>query len=196
MKKQVYGMVIRMELGLMVPPGKAPPTDLRGEWRSMGESQVLLGNRFGSRHRAYILHEAKFASLSLIKEVASMWAPHMTRVASHPFRETVAGTADVSLFFLLYHFVVERWREALLWSWTVAKHGGLDDEWSEEIMREAWLELGGTDSERNVTCKAGWRDTMNDDRIHEFLRKSGHPQVDQTVYVACKSFHALPPSPP
>lgn len=175
-----------MDLGIMVSPDKPRPDEPHGEWRSMGESNVLLSNRFGARHRPYVLHEAKASSMSLIRELSAMWAPHMARAATHPFRETVSGAGDVSLLFLMVHFVVERWREALLWSWTVAKHGGLDDEWTAEIMREAWLELGGGEGEPAVLVRAGLRETLEDDRVHAYLKESGHRQVDKTFYISCE----------
>lgn len=38
----VYGLVFRYDLGIMVGPDKPSPTEPHGEWRSMGESNVLL----------------------------------------------------------------------------------------------------------------------------------------------------------
>lgn len=37
-----YGMVLRFDLGIMVSPDKPAPDEDRSEWRSMGESNVLL----------------------------------------------------------------------------------------------------------------------------------------------------------
>lgn len=179
-----YGLVLRMDLGIMVSPDKPAPDEPHGEWRSMGESNVLLSDRFGARHRPYVLHEAKAVSMSIIRELSAMWAPHLARAATHPFRETVAGAGDVSMLFLMAHFLVERWREALLWSWAVAKHGGLDDEWDDETMRRAWLELGGGERERELTVRAGLRETLEPDRVHAYLHESGHRQADKTYYVS------------
>ncbi|KIP04248.1 hypothetical protein PHLGIDRAFT_76231 [Phlebiopsis gigantea 11061_1 CR5-6] len=181
--RERYGIVLRMDLSIMVSPDKPRADEPHGEWRSMGESNVLLSNRFGARHRPYVLHEAKAASMSLIRELSAMWASHMARAATHPFRETVSGVGDVSMLFLMVHFVVERWREALLWSWTVAKHGGLDDEWNDEIMRLAWLELGGG-RQSSVTVRAGFRETLEDDRVRAYLKEGGHRQADKTYYVS------------
>lgn len=177
-----------MDLSIMVSPDKPRPDEPHGEWRSMGESNVLLSNRFGARHRPYVLHEAKAGSMSLIRELSTMWAPHMARAATHPFRETVSGVGDVSMLFLMVHFVVERWREALLWAWTVAKHGGLDDEWNDEIMRLAWLELSGG-RQSSVTVRAGFRETLEDDRVRAYLKEGGHRQADKTYYVSGGCFH-------
>lgn len=179
-----YGLVLRMDLGIMVSPDKPAPDEPHGEWRSMGESNVLLSNRFGARHRPYVLHEAKAVSMSIIRELSLMWAPHLARAATHPFRETVAGAGDVSMLFLMAHFLVERWREALLWSWAVAKHGGLDDAWDAAATAQAWRELGGAADARELTVRAGLRDTLESERVHAYLRESGHRQVDKTFYIA------------
>ena len=86
-----------MDLGIMVSPKKPRPDTPHGEARSMGESNVLLGNRFGARHRPYVLHEAKAASMSLIRELSEMWAPHMARAATRlsvpSFRPSMASRA-------------------------------------------------------------------------------------------------------
>lgn len=83
-----------------------------------------------------------------------MWPGPLATAGSHPFRETVSGQGDVSMLFIFVHFVVERWREALLWSWTVGKHGSLSDEWDEGTMRAAWAELSGVEGENEVEVMA------------------------------------------
>ncbi|GJE97686.1 hypothetical protein PsYK624_139070 [Phanerochaete sordida] len=179
-----YGLVLRMDLGIMVSPEKPSPDEPHGEWRSMGESNVLLSDRFGARHRPYVLHEAKAVSMSIIRELSAMWAPHLARAATHPFRETVSGAGDVSMLFLMAHFLVERWREALLWAWAVARHGGLDDGWGADAAALAWAELGGAPGARELTVRAGLRETLEPDRVHAYLRESGHRQADKTFYVS------------
>ena len=121
-------------------------------------------------------------SLSFLREITLMWHESLSRAAHHPFRETVSGRGDVSMLFLLSHFVVERWREALLWSWTIAKHGSLSGEWSEATMREAWAELGGEDDVKELEVRAGWRESIEDRRMKSYLKASGHVQSDKTQY--------------
>ena len=115
-----------------------------------------------------------------------MWPGPLAKAASHPFRETVAGEGDVSMLFMFVHFVVERWREALLWSWTVGKHGSLEDEWSEETMRAAWRELGGDEDQRQFETQAGMRDSVSDRRMKAYLHASGHVKADNTQYRFCE----------
>lgn len=54
---------------------------------------------------------------------------------------------EVNTVFLTAHFVIERHREALLWSWVVAKWGGTDGMLSAEKKMLMWMEIGGEDFE-------------------------------------------------
>jgi len=178
-----YGLVLRMQSDLLVAPTQYK-SNVRGEWRSLAASNVLLSGRFGVRHRPYVSHEAKASSLSLLHEISQVWSSQIATVATHPFRETKSGESDISMMFMMVHFVVERWREALLWTWVVGKHGGLDDSWGEEEIGRAWADLGGApDRAYKLTVKAGRRDTMNTERVSTNLRASGLKQVDQTRYM-------------
>ena len=84
------------------------------------------------------------------------------------------------------HFVIERWREALLWSWVVGKHGGLDDSWTKAIQERAWSELGGRPRDKVTKVRAKLRETMSPARVEENLRESGHVEVDNTKYEFCE----------
>ena len=125
--------------------------------------------------------------MPLLQEIALMWHDELAEVASHPFRETEAGYGDVSMLFMLSHFIVERWREALLWSWVIAKHGSLRDEWSENTMKRAWADLGGQDGVPEVDVQAVWRGTVEDRRVTSYLKASGHIRSDNTQYRFCES---------
>lgn len=115
-----------------------------------------------------------------------MWPESLAKAATHPFRETVSGEGDVSMLFLLAHFVVERWREALLWSWTIGKHGSLSDQWSDEIAARVWTELGAEPGQAKVEVRTGRRETLEDHRQKAFLQASGHRQSDKTQYRFCE----------
>ncbi len=144
------------------------------------------GNRFGSRYRPYVIHEAKSASLPLLQEISQMWSSQIANTALHPFRETKAGDGDISMMFMMVHFVVERWREALLWSWTVAKHGGLDDRWGTPQADAAWRELGGTAGSPELLVRTSRRDTLQPERVNATLKASGHVENDPTSYIFCR----------
>ena len=164
----------------------------RGQRRSFGATNNLLGKRFGIRRRPYVDHQAEAASLSLLHEIDTIWADQWARTASHPFRETQGGDSDPSIMFMLVHFTIERWREALLWSWVVGKHGALDDSWTQESTDAAWADLGGRPGEFVADVRARPRETLNPARVEENLRRSGLTQPDYTRYEFCKySFETL-----
>ncbi len=167
-----------------------PPKYVPSAFRTVSSPQpciFLPGARFGARHRPYVLHEAKGVSLSLLQEITAMWPQPLEKAASHPFRETVSGEGDVSMLFIMVHFVVERWREALLWSWTVGKHGGLGDVWDDVTAQDAWRELGGEWGQAELEVEAGYRDTLENQRVAAYFKLSGHRKPDKTQYRFCES---------
>lgn len=189
-----------MQSDLLVSP-KQYANNVRGEWRSLAASNVLLsmkihlisgdknihkiniGGRFGVRERPYVVHEAKSASLAILHEMSTIWSAQVADAATHPFRETLHGESDFSTMFMMVHFVVERWRESLLWSWTVAKHGGIDDSWDEGTANAAWEDLGGTvGSPMQLLVKGAHRESLDAKRVDGNLKASGYKGADPTTY--------------
>ena len=115
----------------------------------------------------------------------------MAETATHPFRETAKGENDPSTMFLMVHFVVERWREALLWSWVVAKHGRLDDGWSKEEADVAWRDLGGLNGSPTFYVSEIQRESLNPERIKRNLALAGFRDEDPTKYVFSKSITSV-----
>ncbi|PCH40329.1 hypothetical protein WOLCODRAFT_136778 [Wolfiporia cocos MD-104 SS10] len=184
-----YGIVLHLQADLMVGPGRPNPRT-QGEWRGMGESNYMLSARFGQRHRPYVYHEAKVVSVAILNELETVWPEAFARSASHPFRETMGPGApsDINTMLLHAHYIVERAREALLWSWVVARIGPTDDLWGENQARRAWEELGGvwegTEGERAIEVVSGRRNTLEKERIEYTLVKSGIKDgLGKTSYV-------------
>ncbi|KAI0741527.1 hypothetical protein C8Q80DRAFT_1273944 [Daedaleopsis nitida] len=178
-----YGHVMRIQKDMSVGPD-LPKSNDKGEWRSMSLSNWLLSayyvfslcKRFGRRRRPYIQHQAKAVSFAIVQELALMWPSWLAQTASHAFRETEGGDGDFYHMFVFAHFLVERAREALLWSWTVGRVGGLDDSWDEDVARRAWVELGGAwedDGSAEIHVESGMRATLNEDRIKYYLKDGG-----------------------
>ena len=159
-----------------------PPLYVPGSAPLFSSLTSLPGDRFGARHRPYITHEAKAASVPLLHEMSVMWATQFARTATHPFRETAAGESDPSMLFQLVHFTIERWREALLWAWAVGRHGAVDDGWSREAMDGAWVQLGGVVGEARVGVRARLRESLDLAKVDANLRASGHREADSTKY--------------
>ncbi|KAG8977129.1 hypothetical protein FRB90_008897, partial [Tulasnella sp. 427] len=171
------GPIFRLQPDLLVHPNK-PKT---GEWGALIRTNELLGacffpssltskahpttpndnptgadQRFGHRPRPYVAHTSKTLSLPHLREVSSTWSSHLHRTSTHAHR---TPKEDVSITFLQTHYTIERWREALLWSFVVGTVGGDDDQWTEEQMRGAWMRLDGDPMRREVSVKRGRRRT-------------------------------------
>ncbi|KDE04057.1 hypothetical protein MVLG_05496 [Microbotryum lychnidis-dioicae p1A1 Lamole] len=122
------GPVIRMQRDLIVE--SSPPDHLKGdaegEWRGLGFTNWLLDQRFGARPRPYLLHVAKAISVPMLREVQSVFMEEMTATAGARFR----GKApyEMQLWFLLHHYTIEKHREALLWSFFVARSDSDQDD--------------------------------------------------------------------
>ncbi|KZT11751.1 uncharacterized protein LAESUDRAFT_641601 [Laetiporus sulphureus 93-53] len=184
-----YGVVLHLDSSLMVPPSR-PTQETPGEWRGMGESNYMLSERFGERYRPYVMHEAKIVARPLLLEAQAIWRAAFARSAAHPFRETAGpgDPADINTLFLHGHFLVERAREGMIWSWVVGRVGGVADEWGLGEARRAWEELGGVwegegPSAREVYVRSGYRETLEGGRVEETLRESGVDGLGKTMYV-------------
>ncbi|KAG9092209.1 hypothetical protein FRC06_000197 [Ceratobasidium sp. 370] len=163
-----YGIVLRMQPDLLVSPLVDGAHPSSGEWHSLEFSNRLLSDRFGSRRRPYVIHEAKAFKRSLIAELSLIWSSELAATSSHPFR-TDPLLRDAHMGFIAAHFVVERWREGLLWSWIVARLGGANDEWDAVTSERAWLELGGDLNTPDMTLlvKTPERHSLYRDRLEE-----------------------------
>ncbi|KAF8516808.1 hypothetical protein BU17DRAFT_92394 [Hysterangium stoloniferum] len=182
-----YGVVLRMQADLVVEERQNPPSSnpwaMADEWGPLQYTNWCLGRRFGSRPRPYIAHTAKTISVPLMKEFSVIWATELAITASHPFRGMLEGNTDIYSLFLFSHSIVERWREALLWSWVVAKIGGMSDEWSTKERAQAWREVGGIVGQAKVEIFSEHRDTLKEESVHEYLQAAGHNVSGKTEYV-------------
>ncbi|CAE6449506.1 hypothetical protein ACGC1H_005614 [Rhizoctonia solani] len=165
---QEQGIVMRMQNYITISPDPSVPQHDGLEWESLQYSNHLLSNRFGSRLRPYPAHLAKTLSIPMLKEVARAWPEDLARVMGRPFRGmkhmVENQPADMYMVFMEHHWIVERWREALLWSWVVARGeartGGNTDEWTDEVAQQAWRELGGKVGEDTLVAQRAPRSTL------------------------------------
>lgn len=203
------GPVLRLDLTLLVasepPPETVETISALGEWGPLYASNALLSHRFGWRARPYSQHVPKALSRSLLQEVSEMWPAAMTRTAGHKFRGMVSENGqegDAYCVFLAMHLGVERWREALLWSFVVARIGGGGDEWGELELTRAWAAVGGDEREKDLRVKLTSRKSADEGRVKAVMRKAGYVWSDRTRYAFCEwlffyfssssSFHSIP----
>ncbi|KAF8517672.1 hypothetical protein BU17DRAFT_49433 [Hysterangium stoloniferum] len=177
-----FGYVLRMQSDLLVRANRDPHVDSRGEWGPLEYTNWCLSNRFGFRPRPYIAHTAKALSIPLLKEFSSIWKDEISVTASHPFRGMTDGNRDIYAIFMFAHSLVERWREGLLWSWAVAKHGGMSDEWGPDERLRAWEDVGGIYLDNKVNVISKERATLNKSTIRNTLLMAGHKISGQTRY--------------
>ncbi|KAF8607028.1 hypothetical protein BDV93DRAFT_520623 [Ceratobasidium sp. AG-I] len=177
-----HGIVMRMQNYITISPDPEVPQHDGLEWESLQYSNWLLSNRFGTRHRPYPTHLAKTLSIPMLQEVSQAWSEETLLVESRPFRgmkhmdwfgtgesHITGGSADMYMVFLEHHWVVERWREALLWSWVVGRgqhraanhHESNADAWTKSIAREAWKELGGSADKSVLEVRRARRGTLD-----------------------------------
>ncbi|KAF7296237.1 Stealth-CR1 domain-containing protein [Mycena chlorophos] len=185
----LYGPVMRMDVSLLVGGDNTGAGDGGGEWRSIPWSGRLLDERFATRKRPYTKHIPRAMSLPILHECMLAFAPFFANTPLSNFRGSHFAPREweVNTIFLTAHFVIERHREALLWSWVVGRWGlsppgglggrerGMLDMTAKNDM---WAELAGMlgirDSEtREQLTKNGAasRTSLND--VEETLRKAG-----------------------
>ncbi|KAJ7176967.1 hypothetical protein C8R46DRAFT_1346882 [Mycena filopes] len=158
----LYGPVFRLGT-LLVDPDPRGEEDGGGEWRALHWTAWVLDQRFGARKRPYVLHYARALSLPLLHELAlalpTFW--DFTPLSRFRGQHERKGEFEVNTIFAATHYIVERHREALLWSWVVGKWGGgphshagsqagiLD----RNKKRAMWAELGGQQGKESVTLR-------------------------------------------
>ncbi|KZP18337.1 hypothetical protein FIBSPDRAFT_594037 [Athelia psychrophila] len=113
----LFGTVFRLQSSLLVAASASGAADKEGEWPSLNYANQLLDARFGVRRRPYVQHFVKTYEKEILAEIAQIWPGELTESAEVRFRDGPA----VGLAFLATHFVVERHREALLWSFLIAR---------------------------------------------------------------------------
>lgn len=135
----LYGPIMHINKNWAIQPVEHPPFDT-GELPSMRVTAWLLGQRFGSRGRQYILHVHKTHSRPLLAESRMIWGDDFAKTAGRRFRGDGRGANS---HMISYHMIIERHREALLWSYFVSKlDKDGDGHYSESELIAAWSELG------------------------------------------------------
>lgn len=184
----LYGPVFHIDHNTKIQPVQHQANEL-GEHPSLRYTAWLLGQRFGERVRNYILHITKSHIRPLNQEAQLMFGGELTHTAGERFR---GGAQLVNNHLLMYNFVMERHREALLWSYFVAR---VDEDgdgfYSDTELEGAWSDLG-LDTTMNLTITLPIRDTLLEDVIHQNLNESHFPVPQETKYtVSSQDGYAL-----
>ncbi|KAI5195540.1 hypothetical protein E4T39_08167 [Aureobasidium subglaciale] len=112
-----------------------------GEEPGIKRAGWVLGMRFSQRPLYYITHHPRVLWLPLLREAAQTFPEAFTDTPLSRFRMQDDVPASIQAVFLGSWYVVERHREALLWTWAVAKWGGLDGTMTDLKKERMWMEL-------------------------------------------------------
>ncbi|KAF7288869.1 hypothetical protein MIND_01402700 [Mycena indigotica] len=170
----LYGSVLRMDPELLVGGDNTGAGDGGGEWRSIPWSAHLLDERFGKRKRPYMKHISRSLSLPLLHEALLAFGKPFAATPLSQFRGSHFASREweVNTIFLASHFVIERHREALLWSWVVGKWGGVIGVLDAETKFKMWVEMGGESMGKTMlNLKEAKRTTLAD--VERNLRRAG-----------------------
>ncbi|KAH0404395.1 hypothetical protein KCU89_g1170, partial [Aureobasidium melanogenum] len=112
-----------------------------GEEPGIKRAAWVLGMRFSSRPYYYITHHPRTLWLPLLREAAQTFPDAFTNTPLSRFRAQDNVPASIQAVFLGSWYIVERHREALLWTWTVARWGGKSGTLSLTSKNQMWIEL-------------------------------------------------------
>lgn len=102
------------------------------------------------------------------------------------------GEGDVQMQWLLTSLRVERWREALLWTWVVANMGtisGSQDRWDDATRTAIKDMFGFTENDNDVVkieVHRGERWTLEPGRMQKAFEQAGWEAPKATEFLFCK----------
>ncbi|KAF7346782.1 hypothetical protein MSAN_01816700 [Mycena sanguinolenta] len=167
----LYGPVFLFQTDRYITSDDTGTLDGSSELRSLAWSNHLLDQRFGARRRPYVMHNARAFSLPLLHEASLAFGQYFSATPLSHFRGTIDTPPDleVNMMFIGSHFVIERHREALLWSWIVAKWGSVNGKLDAIDKNKMWGELGGTGDR----LRARWPERTSRVEVTQNMQQAG-----------------------
>ena len=179
----IHGPVLKSLSYSMYIPQENPLGSRNGEGVAISRSSWILGKRFGMRERPYIEHHARSLSFPLLHESAVMFPGAYNNATVARFRHEKDAPWAIQSFFFASWFIAERHREALLWSWIVAKWGSIDEIMDDDKKFSMWNEVTGNNSNsRKFDVYIPYRETVKEENLKEDLNKAGIPLPINTEY--------------
>lgn len=133
-------------------------------------------------------HMPKSLTKSLVHEASILFAHELTLALTRGFRESKRGLAHMEMACLVTHLRVERWREALLWSWVVGRVGGADGVWGEEARQEVRKVLGRVDGVDGVKVLVEKDNRTPLEDMIGLTERAGWEAPQRSQYLFCESF--------
>lgn len=166
-------------------------TNPTGEEPGIKRAAWVLGQRFGLRPYYYITHHPRSLSLPLLLEAAQTFPDAFTNTALSRFRAQRDVPPQIQAVFLGSWYVVERHREALLWSWAVAKWGGKDGILTSTEKTLMWEELAGKPSPSSYGLKIGVPVRVPIERMDAFAKSDMDVPTSTEYSFSSKDGYAL-----
>lgn len=200
----LFGPVLRLNPNLLVRGHRQLDGPPNGEWPSLKHSAWLLDQRFGSRPRAYTAHEPRSFNTRLLREMRSMWASEWRDSAELRFRYSDPERPGASTSFLFAHFLIERHREALLWSYLVLKldqngDGEIDTKEMAALLQplgvftpSSFSEFNPLDPSNTASVKMPYRSLQEHDGHLQLLDALDLPRPLKTEYTFISSEGGYP----
>lgn len=120
-----------------------------GEEVGIKRAAWVLGRRFSMRPYYYFTHHPRTLWLPLLLEAAQTFPEAFSDTPLSRFRAQSDVPTPVQTVFLGSWYIVERHREALLWTWAVAKWGGRAGTMTSKLKDLMWSELAEDSSSSN-----------------------------------------------
>lgn len=207
----LYGSVFRFDDGYyqqITPKLDKGWVNDAGEMGGLIHANWMLSQRFPRRKRPYFAHAPKVVTRSMHHEASLMFERALTTSSRRRFRELPIGEGDVQMQWLITQLKVERWREALLWTWIVARVGtapswsehplgGQVDVWGEEARREIMDLFGLTEEDGNVVSleiHRGERWTLEAERVVGNFDNLGWEAPKETQFLWSSMDGHVPPT--
>ncbi|WWC59711.1 uncharacterized protein I303_102273 [Kwoniella dejecticola CBS 10117] len=187
----LYGSVIRFDHGNRFNDA--------GEVGGLYHANFLLSQRFPRRLRPYFAHVPKVITRGLHHEASLMFKEALADSSQRRFREMMLGEGDIQMQWLLTSLRVERWREALLWTYIVANLGTLGespDTWNELARNELRDMFGLNENDDDVIkieVHRGERWTLEPGRMAKVFEQAGWEAPKATDFLFSSMDGHMPP---
>ncbi len=172
----LYGAVIRLRDTWNIDSSSAQTWDQRyGEIPGLHLTNHILDRRFGRHVRRYAAHLHRGFSASLLQEARLIFREDLAAASKARFRGL---GINISSHFLIYSMIIERHREAVLWSYIVLT---LDSNGDGIVDRKEWTAgFGRYEPVGKVPLPI--RNTINQTDIDERHRQAGIAPAARTQY--------------
>lgn len=156
-----------------------------GEMGGLYHANYLLSARFPKRKRPYFAHAPKVITRGLHQEASLMFKEALTLSSTRRFRELRIGNGDVQIQWLLTQLRVDRWREALLWTYIVVNLGSREGLW-DDASRQAIIDLFGLGVDAaqvaEVEVHRAERKTLDIFRMARIFQQAGWERPKRTTF--------------